>query len=68
MNETHFFFTEKDFQKVLQKAGFEIKNIVKLSKNKDWFTVIQEDIEFEFLTEYQWIQLVGVKNDRNSEI
>ena len=64
MSEIHFFFTGKDFQKILQKTGFEVKNIIRLSKSKDWFTSIQKDIEFESLTEYQWIQLVGVKTER----
>ena len=56
MNETHFFFTKKDYETVAKKTGFTIINSLKLAKDKDWWSDIRKDIEFE--AEYQWIQLV----------
>ncbi|MFB0509724.1 MAG: methyltransferase domain-containing protein [bacterium] len=58
MNETHFFFTKKDYETVAKKTGFTIINSRKLTKDKDWWSDIRKDIEFEFEAEYQWLQLV----------
>ncbi|MEO0127270.1 MAG: methyltransferase domain-containing protein [candidate division WOR-3 bacterium] len=59
MNETHFFFTEKEYFEILKKTGFKITNYLHLHKRKDWCKDAKKDIEFNFEKEYKEIQLVA---------
>jgi hypothetical protein len=62
MNETHFSFTEREFREIAEKANFEIKNYEYLSKRRNWWVEVKEDIEFDFEDEYKWIQFALAKN------
>ena len=57
MNETHFFFTEKDYAESVKNVGFAIINSKKLLRNQEWWSEVRKDIEFVFEAEYQLIQL-----------
>ena len=61
MNETHFFFTEGDYQKIAKQTGFKIRDSMKLPKDQYWFAEVRKDLELAFEPEYRWIQLVLTK-------
>lgn len=61
MGETHFFFTEEEYEKVAQRTSFIIKNSTKLPRSEKSWVKTKEDIEFRFEPEYRWIQLVLIK-------
>ena len=61
MNETHFFFTEEDYQKIAKQTGFKIRDSMKLPKDQYWFAEVRKDLELAFEPEYRWIQLVLTK-------
>lgn len=68
MSETHFFFTEKDYEAVAKRTGFTIINSKKLSRNQEWRSDVKKDIEFAFEAEYQLIQLILKKTGQKKEI
>lgn len=61
MNETHFFFTEEDYQQLADQMGFVVKDSMELPKDQYFRDEIGKDIKFTFESEYKWIQLVLVK-------
>jgi ubiquinone/menaquinone biosynthesis C-methylase UbiE len=65
MNETHFFFTKKQFVKSVEKAGFQSTKVVPLPKRAGWWsdkrTGVDKDIGFDFRTEYGWLQITCSK-------
>ena len=65
MSHIHFFFTEEEYKKMSQRTGFIIKELVKLPTGEKLWAEIREDIEFDFETEYGWIQLVLTKKQHS---
>lgn len=63
MTETHFFFTEEEYQKVAQNAGFTVRKSDRLVHSERWWNATKEDIEFQFEPRYSWIQLVLKKKE-----
>lgn len=61
MSETHFFFTEEDYQETAERTGFIIKSSMKLSKDQYCCDEIRKDLQFTFEPEFRWIQLVLTK-------
>jgi SAM-dependent methyltransferase len=61
MSETHFFFTEEEYKEIAQQAGFIVEDSMKLLRSENLWTETRKDIEFNFETEYGWIQLVLTK-------
>ena len=69
MEETHFFFTEKEYQETIQQRGFVIENSRTLpSYQKRWYEStkgeIVKDIEFTFDIECNLMQLVLKKKSQ----
>ena len=65
MSHIHFFFTEEEYKEMAQRTGFIIKELVKLPTGEKLWAEIREDIEFDFETEYGWIQLVLTKKQHS---
>jgi ubiquinone/menaquinone biosynthesis C-methylase UbiE len=63
MRETHFFFTEVEFQKLAQKTGLTIRDLKKLQTDENWWLPIREDLELSLEPEHLWIQLVLTKGE-----
>lgn len=61
MHETHFFFTEEEYQEMAQKTGFVIKDFKKLATDESWWVEIREDMELTLEPQYLWAQLVLTK-------
>ena len=58
MTETHFFFTEEEYVRAAQNAGFTVQASKTLVHSERWWEENREDIEFEFEPRYAWIQLI----------
>jgi hypothetical protein len=58
MTETHFFFTEEEYRKAAENAGFTVEGSNRLIHSERWWSATKEDIEFEFEPRYSWIELV----------
>jgi SAM-dependent methyltransferase len=61
MSHTHLFFTEEEYKEIARRIGFIIKGSMKLPTGENLWAEIRKDIEFDFETEYGWIQLVLIK-------
>ena len=58
MTETHFFFTEEEYLKVAENAGFAAHRSNRLTHSERWWNATKEDIGFDFEPRYSWIELV----------
>jgi SAM-dependent methyltransferase len=61
MRETHFFFTEEEYQEMAQRTGFVIKDFKKLPTDESWWVEIRENMELTLEPQYLWVQLVLTK-------
>lgn len=62
MRETHFFFTEEEYQEMAQRTGLVIKDFKKLPTDESWWGAIREDMELTLEPQYLWAQLVLTKS------
>ncbi len=61
MHETHFFFTEEEYRDTAQEASFVIQDVIKLSKNEEFWSEIRRDIQCKCEHDYLWINFVLTK-------